>query len=339
MPSDTIPRQAAQPAPRSRRGIALVSVLWVLVLLSLIAASFGRTARTEVSFARNQVNNVKAEALADAGVYRAIVGLMEPVEADKWRADGTRYSLPAPDSEIEITIQDEIGKIDLNKAQDELLQGLFELAGLGEAESEALVDAIADFRDADDLTHADGAEDADYEAAGLGHGAKDAPFETVEELLQVIGMTQEIYAKVAPALTVYSRRPGFNPRFAPREVLSALPGVSEDSVSGFIDQRGGVFGGTVVEGEAEEAGSLFGGEEKVLLDELAGHPEITRFYTLGRSRGSYTIRAEARLESGGVFVREAVVQITRSAARPFYFHRWRQGSRRPEGGEEDEAED
>ncbi len=69
--------------PGAQRGLALVVVLWVLVLLSLIAASFTRTTRTEVNLASNLIDNAKAEALADAGVYRAIYAVLsnesEPV--------------------------------------------------------------------------------------------------------------------------------------------------------------------------------------------------------------------------------------------------------------------
>ena len=57
----------------------------------------------------------------------------------------------------------------------------------------ALVDAIVDFRDEDDLHCLQGAEDRDYADAGLPRGAKDAAFEAVEELQQVLGMTREIY--------------------------------------------------------------------------------------------------------------------------------------------------
>ena len=62
----------------SHRGLALVTVLWVLVLLALIAASFTLTTRTEVNITRNLIDNAQAEALADAGVYWAILGLLQP---------------------------------------------------------------------------------------------------------------------------------------------------------------------------------------------------------------------------------------------------------------------
>ncbi len=56
----------------SQRGLALVTGLWVQMLFALIAAGFTRTTRTEINLTRNLIDNAKAEALADAGVYRAV---------------------------------------------------------------------------------------------------------------------------------------------------------------------------------------------------------------------------------------------------------------------------
>ena len=76
------------PRPAENRGIALVVVLWTLLLLSLIAASFLTLTRGEIGVARNAVDNARAEALADAGVHRAVLGLMRPVSGGGWRVDG-----------------------------------------------------------------------------------------------------------------------------------------------------------------------------------------------------------------------------------------------------------
>src|SRR5262249_46653808 len=101
----------------------------------------------------------------------------------------------------------------------------------------ALVDAIEDFRDPDNERQPDGAEDRDYQTAGLSHGAKDGPFETVEELQQVIGMTSDLYRLVAPALTVDSRRPAVHPAYAPAMVLKAIPGMDPDALNAFLKVR------------------------------------------------------------------------------------------------------
>src|SRR3546814_9206840 len=53
-------------------------------------------------------------------------------------------------------------------------------------------------------------------------GAKDAQFDTVAEVEQVLGMTPAIYARVAPLLTVYSGQARPDPNFASGEVLQAL---------------------------------------------------------------------------------------------------------------------
>ena len=202
---DGTPDDGSTAASR-RRGIALISVLWVLILLSLIAGSFSFTSRTEVNLARNMVDNAEAEALADAGVYRAIAGLYKTVAEGGFRVDRTVYAWRFEDQEVRFEIADEGGKIDLNRASDAVLGALFRTFELSDQEAAALVDAIGDFRDADDNRRLNGAEDDDYLAAGLKHDAKDGPFEAVEELQQVLGMDRDLYRLAAPTLTVYSRR-------------------------------------------------------------------------------------------------------------------------------------
>ncbi|RMD62072.1 MAG: general secretion pathway protein GspK, partial [Alphaproteobacteria bacterium] len=169
-----------------RRGIALISVLWVLTLLSLVAASFTLTSRTEINLARNLESNARAEALADAGVYVALQGLLDDDPERTWRTDGTVYGWRFADGEIRIALSDEGGKIDLNFASSDLLRRLFLAAGEDEARAAALADAVVDFRDPNDLRHLNGAEDFDYRAAGMAYGAKDGPFDAVEELRQVL---------------------------------------------------------------------------------------------------------------------------------------------------------
>ena len=326
------------------RGIALVSVLWILALLAIIAGSFTTNARTNAKLAHNLVENAKARALADAGVNRAILALLgrerQPMlspemealivsrpeleqvldpygetmlrdaSEQRWPADGTVYAWRFGGGEALVSIQDETGKIDLNTARDELLKGLFLSVGLEEQEAAALVDAIADFRDPDDLRRLNGAEDDDYRDAGLAYGAKDRPFDAVEELRQVMGMTRALYERVAPMLTVYSGQSGIDPRTAPREALLALPGVDGDAVEALLATRA----------EAGQAALL----------ELLG----TADYLSRSRRQMFTVRAEARTAGGGIFVRQAVVQLSGVPEQIVVFHAWKQGARQAPDEEE-----
>jgi general secretion pathway protein K len=319
------------------------------VLLALVAASFSRTTRTEVNLARNLVENAQAEALADAGVHLAILALLDPDPAKRPRADGTPWKVTFGGAEITVSVQDEGGKIDLNQAPDDLLRGLFVSLGVEAAEAGALVDAIADFRDPDDLRRLNGAEDRDYEAAGLPWGAKDAPFEAVEELRQVIGMTPKLYREVASALTVHSRRRGIDPAVAPLEVLLALPGMTDGTLDAVLTARAAAAIATIPAGAAlaedredrsDEgnapttagrtvgAGSLGAVPPEEISEELSSTGNrITGRRARGGGASAFTVRAEAHTESGAVFAREAVVRLTRDRGQPFRIEAWKQGQR------------
>jgi general secretion pathway protein K len=207
-----------------QRGIALIAVLWALVLLALIAATVLGESRSASRLARNLADAARAEAMADGGVHRAMAGLAAPAPAGGWRADGTVYAWQRGDGEIRVRIEDEGGKVDLNRVGGPLLRRMFEGLGLDSARAEKLADAILDYRDADDRRRKHGAEDADYLSAGLPFGAKDAPFEAVEELRQLLGVDRDLYAAVRRAVTVYSRARRSDLKAAAPPVRAALSG-------------------------------------------------------------------------------------------------------------------
>jgi general secretion pathway protein K len=211
---------------RSENGVALITVLWALILLSIIAAAVSLETRSSARVARNMVENAAARAAADAGIQRAILDLkamtLPGPDPSKFRADGTVYAWRFANCTIYVSIQDEGGKIDLNQAPEALLTALFASVGVAQGKAESLADAIADYRDADNLRRPGGAEEADYQDAGLGWGPKNAPFQTVEELQQVLGVTPEIYRRVAPDLTVYAVGSALNPTTASERLTGVL---------------------------------------------------------------------------------------------------------------------
>jgi general secretion pathway protein K len=204
----------------SEGGIALIAVLWTLTLLSIIAAALSLEARSTTRIARNVAENATARAAADAGIQRAILDL--ETDSRKFRADGTIYAWQFASSSVQISIKDEVGKINLNQAPETVLAALVSSVGVDLAKAQSLADAIADYRDIDDLPRARGAEARDYKDIGLAWGPKNAPFQSIEELQQVAGMTAEIYARVVPDLTIYSIGAGINPTAAGERLAGIL---------------------------------------------------------------------------------------------------------------------
>ena len=299
------------------RGVALIAVLWALTFLSLAAASFTVTVRSESHVARNLEENARARALADAGIAIGILAMMDRNPEARWPADGSPHVFRFAGGEVSVSVRDESGKIDLNRAPDALLKGLLVVLGLAPEEAGPLVDAIIDFRDPDQLTRLNGAEDSDYARAGLPYGAKDRRFEAIEELQRVLGMTPLLYARMAPFVTVHSGQAGIDPRVAQREVWLALPGADAASVE---DQFGAPEGSGDGSGDAESQGTPAIPGAATAQPGLAGVGR--RFISRTRHR-EFSIRGEARTASGAVFAREAEARIMRIRGRPYWIRAWR----------------
>jgi general secretion pathway protein K len=210
------PKQARQ------RGIALVVVLWLLVLMTVIAASHARVIRTETRLASNQVESGKARSLAEAGVHHAILELLVRESDQRWPVNGSVNRIRYEDGSVAIAIRDVRGLLDINKAPAALLDSVLAGTGMEEGQRQALVDAILDWRDKDNLKHANGAEDDDYRRAGLKWAARDGAFSSVEEFRYVMGMTNPLFERLAPYLTVYSGQTTIKLDYAPPWLISVL---------------------------------------------------------------------------------------------------------------------
>jgi general secretion pathway protein K len=290
----------------SNRGIALISVLFITGLLAVMAASFASSTRTEARLAHNLEQNAKAEAFADAGVHRAVFKLFDFDSETAWRADGTVYDVSLGDGDVQISIEDEDGKIDLNGAPLELLTGLFVAQGLPEQNAQQMAERIGDFRDEDSEPEPLGAEDGAYLDAGLAQGAADRPFATESELLRVLGMTQSLYEQIRPYVTVYSGAEGIDPTRARRPVLEALPGITPTVVDALLAARREVDPFSVL-------------EDQPSLADLEAYMVPSRELV-------FTIRALGRTSGGGRFLRQAVIELDASSDRPFLVYTWGRGT-------------
>lgn len=221
--------------PAEQAGVALVGVLWLLALLTLIGLNLSTSSRIELQLTANLRTAAAAAHAADAGVNWAQWSLMQANTAG-WLADGSERSFELDGLQIKVALFDEQGKIDLNEAGGELLRGLFLAVELSDEEALALSEAILDWRDEDDERRPRGAEVDEYLAAGLKPPAN-RPFEHLDELRRVLGMSPALYARVAPALTLLSNKAEVNPLMAPPLVLQALPGLGAESIEQYIEVR------------------------------------------------------------------------------------------------------
>ena len=215
----------------------VISVLWGLGLLTAVALSLLWNGTMAYSLTHNDLESAEITAALEAGVNRAVAGLLDARPDQRWRADGVPQSFEFGGVYLKVSIEDELGKIDLNQADVALMVSLLQSAGLVLRSAGDLADKIADWRTATPLKHLNGAKDQDYRMAGITYRPRNGPFQSVAELLLVMDMTPVLFRRIEPALTVYSGHQFVDARVAPREVLRALPGLTPDSVEAQLDAR------------------------------------------------------------------------------------------------------
>lgn len=317
-------RRPLPPAAPHARGVAFVLVLWVIAMLAILLGSFSLIARTENLQARHLFDTTQARYAAEAGLNLAVYELRKADPLERWVGDGRPYRFNYGDAEIEVQITDESGKIDLNSncrqgmnagaggasgANTSILMNLLmSRGGIPLEQAEALNAAIIDWCDADDLSQPNGAEIDDYKAAGLSYGPKNAPFDTVSELQQVLGMNYELFSKVEPALTIYSGRADANAGAAPLEVLQAMyPEASPEELQQLIQMR-----------------------QSMNPSDLAGAgvtlPDGTPLMAAGGGL-TYSVKSRAKLPNGASTTLDATIRMggVGAGGRPYSILRWRDG--------------
>lgn len=220
-----------------QKGLAMVLVLWVLSLLTIMAGSFALSMRRETSIIAGINNNAQAMAIAESGIAMAELMLLGTDANKSWRAEGNIYEIDSDEAKIRIRLLSETGKIDINKADEALLQSLMSSAPIDSDQQTSLVGAILDWRDADDLVHIEGAEKDEYQEAGLSYQPRNKPFQSIEELQLVLGMNESVFKWIEPLVTVYSGQQQVNLQQATKEVLLVIPGLDKDLIDSYIASR------------------------------------------------------------------------------------------------------
>ncbi len=190
---------------RNDDGIALILTLWILTILSVIGLSFAHRVRFEVKIASYHRDELKALALAQAGVEIGIAKLTYDLTNgefdsldDNW---ATESEMQIKDTSGEVVdtyrvrITDEARKFNINaRMEDEAKRRILRdlLKALEIKDAEPIADCILDWIDEDDLHRLNGAENSYYQNLDEPYECKNGPLDTVGELLLVKGITPTI---------------------------------------------------------------------------------------------------------------------------------------------------
>ena len=184
------------------RGAALVVTLIFAAAMAAAAVAFIAGRQTDALALRGQLQGVEAQAMLEAALQQTVTVLNN---RESRQRVPSQISWQFGDVTVRVQIASESGKIDLNKAEKPMLQGLAQAVGLPQAAAEAIADSVLDWRDENKAKLAHGAEGRDYRSNDRGTtGTADRPFAHPAELRYVLPVDATAWAALAPFVTVYS---------------------------------------------------------------------------------------------------------------------------------------
>lgn len=201
---------------RPERGAALLSVLLLVAVMAVIAATAldRLTLATRLAGAAASVDQARAFAYAGEALVLRRAGDIAQSRRTDWLA--REYPLPLPGGRASGRLSDATNCFNLNALVAETGLGrytqrplavqqftaLVRLSGVNEGEAAALAAAAADWIDSDTVAGPLGAEDAAYRGMDPAYLPANTLMADVSELRAVRGVTAAHYARLKPAICV-----------------------------------------------------------------------------------------------------------------------------------------
>ena len=229
-------------------GSAIVAALWlslILALLSIAMITMSRDALIETK-TQNKLTQIWLDAESGLSIAKFNIASRQ----NPWVPRDQPYVAQVDGQDVAIHIKSPRGKIDINAASPGLMAQLF--AGLGYEPDIAaqMADQIADWRDADDLVHLNGAESDDYELVGLDYGPANEAFTSLGQLKYVLSISSAGYDCISPFLTMFSQSASLEPAYAGPAMRQVL-GLPEPVPGAEIGYRRSSLAGQVFEISAD----------------------------------------------------------------------------------------
>lgn len=204
---------------RKQQGIALLVVLWGCTLAAITLGALASSAKVEGIQARGQYLQTRGFYAAEAGIEQAVFRLRAEQASQRWAVDGRTYRLREGDASVTVTVTDEDGKLNLNKAAPEQLGALLQAVGVDAGQVPKLRDAIVRW----------GSGGERFSDSLLAKGG----FTSLEELRRVPGLPGDVVDRLEPALTLWSGS-GPNLAHAPAVVVAAMTGAGQEASEAYV---------------------------------------------------------------------------------------------------------
>lgn len=235
-----------------RRGAALMLSLWALFLLSAMVITWTMDISSRLALSGKASRSLEAEAMACSGAEIAMHPQMKPDSTALTGGFGKNQT-------YEARLTGEGGRLNINWVTQlngnveniqrvELLRKFLENKGYDLEERDHMIDTLLDWVDPDNLARLNGAEE------GEGYSPPNRPLRRLDEMKKIKGweeFTSSTDWEADLTLDSQAGQPGqpaqpgqagagaLNLAWASKDIIMALPNVSEERVDQFLSLRGG----------------------------------------------------------------------------------------------------
>jgi len=231
---------------RHQKAFALPLVLVILATLTIMSITLSRMAKGVVGLAQQQQQEWRDELLIN-DAFQQLMLLILTAKRTPGTIESSTISIPADGrwvgyAGLQISVRDANGLF-LVEPSTRLWQNLLK-AYMPEREAVVVAARIVDWLDVDGIASTGGMERTEYLAAGLDVMPRNGQLRTLDELLNIPGITPQLFNHASegrPALRdilfLNNSRAGFNPATAPLLVLKTRMNMGDNEARDFIRYR------------------------------------------------------------------------------------------------------
>lgn len=322
--------------PGDRRGFALVIVLWLFVTLFALGAEFSQEMRQDAVATANFADETQSYYLASAAANLTFYRLLqqhrdrstgqEPGQGPEGLDDGQpKEPLVSTDgvwhwidlwgAPVAVRVSDEGGKVAINWVGVPVLVHVLSNLGVGPDRAAEIADAILDWRDKDEEKRMNGAENEYYSSMPRPYVAKNAPFDSIEELLLVKGVTPDLFYGGSDDFPIGLREiftvfhpPGekLNVQYLTPAVLRAYFGLDKEELQQLMDVR-----------ERGQAPDLLG-----VLKAKVPDPQVAEKLSAELAPTLLSVEVQAKLPSSRISSRIGAIIDLGESSEGVYVQRW-----------------
>ena len=247
---------------KERRGFIVVVVLCMIICMAVLLLGFNYQSRSNLRVVDNFQKSTNALNCARAGLNIAIAAIKDARETNPKKTSPNllreENTFEIGEGNCSVTITEENAKLNINllidkngkpnRARIDQLLRLIDLLNRDRTGDShigyGLVPAIIDWIDGDDeVTHLpfiknenSGAESAYYGNLEIPYKCKNTPLETIEELLLVKEITQDVFESMRDHITVYGNGE-ININSASKRVIESLSEKMDSALARMIIDR------------------------------------------------------------------------------------------------------